>query len=272
MGFLPTEPGWFNWTWGYYFGGTLYDEAAGRITADDPRNVEALLWIKGYAERYGRDRLLQFRSGFGSFDSPQNAFIDGRVSMEIQGVWFSNYIRRHRPHLAFGVAPAPAAPGIPGPVGHVECDVIAIPRGCRHPDAAWRFVEFTQREGAAILCRLQGKHMPQREPPPGFYEGHPNLEVRTFAELAGSPHAFIQPRIRIWNEYQHELAKAFEHIWNWPVPEPPPGLAPDARRARADALCRERIAGVLAGIRAGMQERHDREAAVERQREARRTR
>ena len=47
-------------------------------------------------------------SGFGNFDSPQNAFIDGRVSMEVQGVWFSNFIRRHRPHLEFGVAPPPA--------------------------------------------------------------------------------------------------------------------------------------------------------------------
>jgi len=136
MGFLPTEPGWFNWTWGFYFGGKVFDEERGIITADDPKNVEALLWTKRYAEKYGREKLLQFRSGFGNFDSPQNAFIDGHVSMEVQGVWFSNFIRRHNPHMEFGVAPAPAAPGMPIPMSLVDCDVIAIPRGCRNVEAA----------------------------------------------------------------------------------------------------------------------------------------
>ena len=35
--------------------------------------------------------------------------------MEMQGVWFPNFIRRHRPHMNFGVAPFPTAAGLPGP-------------------------------------------------------------------------------------------------------------------------------------------------------------
>lgn len=259
MGFLPTEPGWFNWTWGFYFGGALFDPERGLITADAPGNVEALLWTKRYAERYGRERLLQFRSGFGNFDSPQNAFIDGRVSMEMQGVWFSNFIRRHRPHMDFGVAPFPTAPGVPGPVSLVDCDVIAIPRGCPHPEAAWRFVEFSQREGLAIICRLQGKHMPIRNPPPDFREGHPNLELEVFEKVAASPHAFIQPRIRAWLEYQHELGKAFEHIWNWPPPEEElAGLEEtEARRRKVDQLCRAEIERTLRGVAERIQRQFD---------------
>ncbi len=258
MGFLPTEPGWSNWTWGFYFGGKLFDEERGLVTADDPRNVEALLWTKRYAERYGRERMLQFRSGFGSFDSPQNAFIDGRVSMEIQGVWFSNFIRRHRPHMEFGVAPPPVAPGIKGLVTNVECDVIAIPRGSKHVEAAWRFVEFTQREGSAILCRLQGKHMPVKEPPADFRHGHPNLELAIFERLARSPDTFIQPRIRVWGEYQHEMVKAFEHVWNWPVPEKDvAGLAGEELKRKVDELCRAEIERTLRAVRERIQRQYD---------------
>jgi len=258
MGFLPTEPDWYYWSWGFYFGGKLFDEERELITADDPKNIEALLWTKHYAESYGREKLLQFRSGFGNFDSPQNAFIDGRVSMEIQGVWFSNFIRRHNPHMEFGVATIPVAPGVPGPVSLVDCDLIAIPRGCRHVEAAWRFIDFSQREGLAIICRLQGKHMPIKEPPPNFRAGHPNLEVGIFEQLAASPYTFIQPRIRIWNEYSHEMDKVFEHIWNWPVPEGElVGLTGDARQQKVDDLCRAEIKQTLQEVRVRMQRQYD---------------
>jgi hypothetical protein len=61
--------------------------------------------------------------------------------------------------------------------------------------------------------------MPVKAPAPNFREGHPNLELEVFERVAASPHTFIQPRIRVWREYRHEMEKAFEHVWNWPVPE-----------------------------------------------------
>ncbi|MBN2451789.1 MAG: ABC transporter substrate-binding protein [Lentisphaeria bacterium] len=262
MGFLPTEPGWWNAFWGYYFGGTLYDPEGDRVTPDAPANLRAMLWIKRYAEKYGRDRLLQFRSGFGTFDSPNNAFIEGKVSMEMQGVWFPNFIRRHRPHLRFGVAPFPALAGLPGPVSYLDADVIAIPRGCKHPEEAWRFVCFAQREGLEILCRLQGKHMPVREPPELFRQGHPNLELDVFERVAASPHSFIRPRLGIWQEYQDELGRAFDHIWNHPVPEAElEGLRGKALEARIDALCLPEIRDTYARVRETIQRKYENDKA-----------
>ena len=258
MGFLPTEPGWFNWSFGYYFGGRLYDEETQVVTADDPGNVRAFVWAKRYAEMYGREKMLQFRSGFGNFDSPQNAFIDGRVSMEMQGVWFSNFIRRHRPHMEFGVIPFPAAEGLAGPMSLVDCDVIAMPTGCPHPEEAWQFIRFAQTEGLAILCRQQGKHMPLKHPSENFRVGHPHLELAVFERVAASPHSFIQPRIRIWREYQHELGTAFEHVWNWRVPEASlAGLSGSSRQKKVDALCREEIEKSLRKVQERMQRRMD---------------
>ena len=41
MGWLPTEPGWFNYSWGYYFGGQLYDIDKNQVTPDSPANIRA---------------------------------------------------------------------------------------------------------------------------------------------------------------------------------------------------------------------------------------
>lgn len=262
MGFLPTEPGWWNAFWGYYFGGSLYDPATDQVTPDAPANLEAMLWIKGYAERYGRDRLLQFRSGFGTFDSPNNAFIEGKVAMEMQGVWFPNFIRRHRPNLNFGVAPFPTARGVPGPMSYLDADVIAIPRGCRHPEAAWRFVLFAQQEGLEILCRMQGKHMPVRSPPELFRQGHPNLELPVFEAVAASPHSFIRPGLTVWQEYQDELTRAFDHIWNYPIPEGElAGRSGPAFADRLRELCLPEITRTYTAVRENIQRRRETEAA-----------
>jgi len=270
MGFLPTEPGWWNHAWGYYFGGNLADPKTGRLTADDPANVRAFLWAKRYAEAYGREKLLRFRAGFGTFDSPFNAFIEGKVSMEYQGVWFPMFIRRHRPHMEFGVAPFPCAAGVPGPRSYLEEDVIAIPRGAKHPKEAWKFIYFAQTQGLPILGRLQGKHLALAATPPGFREGHPNLELKVFEDLAAAPHSFIAPRVIVWQEYRDRVARAFEHVWNWPVPEGPlAGLTGAARQAKVDALCREEIEETLHEVTVTMQAKLDRARALDTRRAGR---
>jgi len=274
MGFLPTEPGWFNSTWGYFFGGTLYDEATGQITADHPANVRAYTWLKRFAEAYGREKLLQFRQGFGTFDSPQNGFIDGRVSMVLQGVWFPNFIRRHRPHMDFGVAPFPVPEGVGYPRSLMECDVIAIPRGCKHPREAWEFILYTQTGGGMeILCRHQGKHLPFARTPAYFHQGHPNPFLEVFEELAASPHSFITPRITVWVEYREEMEDAFDHIWSWPVPaDQLEGLTGQARQAKIDELCRGEVQRTLRQVKRRMQERLDKRRMRDAQRARRQER
>ncbi|NOY83121.1 MAG: ABC transporter substrate-binding protein [Kiritimatiellaeota bacterium] len=258
MGFLPTEPGWWNAEWGYYFGGSLYDKRTGRVTPDSSANIRAFLWLKRYAEKYGRDKLLRFRAGFGNFDSPNNAFIAGKVSMEIQGVWFPNFIRRHRPHMHFGVAPFPTARGVPGPRSFLDADVIAIPRGCRQIEAAWEFVRFAQGKGLEILCRLQGKHMPIKDPPPLFREGHPNLELAVFERVAASPYSFILPQLPVWQEYNDELGRAFDHIWDYPVPEKEiEGLSGPALDRKIAQYCRPEIVRTLGEVRKTIQHKLD---------------
>jgi len=227
MGFLPAEPGWWNWAWGYFFGGKL-NQGLEKITADDPKNIEALKWVTGFAERYGREELLAFRQGFGSFDSPQNAFLAGKVAMVLQGVWMANFIRFHNPHMRYGCAPFPTAFDNKGePVTVAEMDVITIPRGARHPDEAWEVIKFiNSHEGMEYVCGRavnavtgeentggQGKLTPLKENTPGWIERHPHPHLRVFIDLAKSKNAVPDPKLAVWDEYRNELSAAFDRAW-----------------------------------------------------------
>jgi len=256
MGFLPTEPGWFHPSWVYYFGGKLIDEKTGEITTDLAENIRAFEWIKGYSVRYGRTNLTRFQQGFGNYDSPQNAFIDEKVSMVLHGVYFPAFIDRHKPHLDYGVVPFACAPGVPGPRSIMEEDVLMIPRGCPNPEAAWKFLYYVQTKGLPIICRLQGKHLPIRQPPDEakeFAATHPNRHFKVFNDLALSEHSFIVPRSIIWQEYNAEVRKMFDHVWHWKVPEDElAGLDGDDRDKRVKELCREEIVKTLADVRERM--------------------
>jgi ABC-type glycerol-3-phosphate transport system substrate-binding protein len=225
IGFLPPEPGWWNWGWGYFFGGKLND-GIDKITADDPRNIEAWNWLlkfNGKNESEAAD-LLAFKQGFGTFDSPQNAFLSGRVAMVLQGVWMANFIRFHNPQMKWGCAPFPSSVEHEGggnnPVTFVENDVIAIPRGSPHPEEAWQVLKFiNSKEGMEYLCGAkennggQGKLTPFKDVDPVWLAQHPHPHLQVFIDLAKSKNAISSPQLPVWDEYQAELNNAFEAMW-----------------------------------------------------------
>jgi len=215
VGFLPAEPGWWNWAWGYWFGGKL-NEGLDTITADDPKNIEALKWVQRFSTKYGNpEAMLAFRQGFGSFDSPQNAFLSGKVGMVLQGVWMHNFIKFNNPHLDYGCAPFPASFDTQGEeVTVAEMDVIAIPRGARHPEEAWEVIKYlNSHEGMEYVCAGQGKLTAFKKNTPGWMETQKHPHLQTFIDLAKSKHAVSTPKLAVWMEYRAELTAAFDRVW-----------------------------------------------------------
>jgi ABC-type glycerol-3-phosphate transport system substrate-binding protein len=213
-GFMPSEPGWWNWGWGCVFGGKLWDGGE-RITANSAENVRAFDWIRSYSERYGATDLQTFRSGFGNFSSPQNAFLAGQVAMELQGVWMHNFISMYAPKLDWSAAPFPHPADRPDLAGQtfVDEDVLVIPSGARHVREAFEFVAYVQsQEGMELLCMGQRKHSPLVSVSKRFWDTHPNPYVRLFADLAKGPNAIAPPKLPIWPEYGAELTNAFDEI------------------------------------------------------------
>jgi multiple sugar transport system substrate-binding protein len=215
VGFLPSEPSWWAYGWGFVFGGKLID--GDKITTASPENVQAYRWMASYSKKLGVDAVQRFRSGFGSFASAQNPFLSGQLAMEIQGVWMYNFIKKFADGMPWGAAPFPAPAARPELRGaaNAEADALVIPTGSAHPDEAWAFIKYTQQqEVMEQLCLGQRKHSPLAQVSDAFYAQHPNPYIRLFAELGASPNAWSAPKTGVWNEYGRELATAADKIGN----------------------------------------------------------
>lgn len=214
-GFLPSDPGWWNFAWGQWFGATLWDGDS-QLTITSPENVRAFEWVQSYARKYGAKDLQSFQSGFGNFSSPQNSFLAGKVAMQLQGVWLHNFVDKYQPGLEYGVAPFPYPADRPDLAGHtfVDVDNIVIPTGARHPREAFEFIRFLATpEGAELLANGQGKFSPLRAVTPGFYQQHKHPYLQLFVDLSYGPSTFGQPKLQIWRELSAEMGNAFTKIW-----------------------------------------------------------
>lgn len=213
-GFLPTEPGWWNWSWGPFFGGRLWD-GKDKITANEPANVKAYEWTQTFAKKYGAGALQTFRSGFGNFNSPQNGFMAGQVAMVPQGVWMYNFITKYSPDMDWAAAPFPTASGHPELANPTiaDEDVLCIPRGAKHPKEAFEFIKYVQsQKGMELLCMGQKKQTPLRKVSPEFLAKHPNPYIKLFIDLSYSANAATTPKLGIWPEYLSEINAAFDNI------------------------------------------------------------
>jgi multiple sugar transport system substrate-binding protein len=215
VGFLPSEPSWWAYGWGFVFGGQLID--GDRVTAASEENVRAYEWVASYTKKLGVDPVQRFRSSFGSFASAQNPFLSGQLAMEIQGVWMYNFIKKFADGMQWGAAPFPAPAAHPERRGtaNAEIDALVIPTGSKHPEEAWEFIKYTQApEVMEELCLGQRKHSPLAQVSEAFYAKHPNPYIRLFRELGASPNAWSAPKTGVWNEYGREMTTAADKISN----------------------------------------------------------
>jgi len=214
-GFLPSEPNWWSYGWGFTFGGKLID--GDRVTAASPENIEAYTWFASYSQKLGVDTVQRFRSGFGSFASAQNPFLSGKLAMQMQGVWMHNFIKKFADGMLWGAAPFPAPAAHPERRGAAiaDTDALVIPVGSQHPDEAWAFIRYTQRQDVMEeLCLGHVKHTPLSQVSEAFYARHPNPYIRMFRALGASSNAWAQPKTGVWNEYQREMTSAADKIGN----------------------------------------------------------
>jgi multiple sugar transport system substrate-binding protein len=214
-GFMPSEPGWWPWAWPNYFGGSLFDIESGKVTADRPENVRAYEWMASYAKRYGSQAYSDYKSGFGTFDSPQNGFLNQKVASVIQGVWMANFIDKHNKGLEWGLVPFVHPTDRPDLKNSamVDLDIIVIPKGAKHPREAFEFLKYLQSQAAMEkLCMGQKKFSPLVVQSPAFEESHPNPYIKTFRELAMSPNVFAPPKTPIWGRYQGELGALIDDM------------------------------------------------------------
>lgn len=212
LGFVPTQPGWWNYGWVWWFGGDWYDGK--HITANSPENVEAFRWIQSYAKIYGARALQNFTSGFGAFSWSDDRFMTGKLAMVLQGTWMSRFINQMAPNLNWSAEAFPSKGGKLKDVTLAECNVLIMPRGAKHKKEALKFMSFMQKpENLLYIALKQNKFIPLKIADEMDYSKHPNKEIKLFIRLSKSPNAHCVPRIPIWQEYAMEIDNAFQSVW-----------------------------------------------------------
>ena len=210
IGHLPNDPFWVAPRWGLWFGARFWD-GQDTVRADAPEMRAAFRWMQSYPARFGAQNLLALRDGFGSFASPQNPFLSGRIAMTNQGPWIYNFIKNYAaPDFEWGVAAFPSVDPERLPnVTFADSDVLVIPVGAKHPREAFEFMRYLTTQGPMEkFCLGQKKFSPLRRVSEDFYRQHPDPYVRKFAELANSPNALSMPAITTWAEYNDALTDA----------------------------------------------------------------
>ena len=215
IGHLPNEPYWNVSVWGFWFGAKYWDGDT-KIEANAPEMLATYQWMASYPERFGTQNLLALRDGFGSYASPQNPFMSGRVAMTLQGVWIYNFIKNYAPpDFEWGVAAFPSVdPDKLKDVTVAATDVLVLPTGGKHLKEAFDFLRYVNSQAPLEkLCLAQRKFTPLRRVSDDFFRQHPDPYIRKYVELANSPNSHVLPRVTTWNEYNDDLTDALTRIW-----------------------------------------------------------
>lgn len=237
VGFHHREPGWWNFIWGYQFGGSLYDPGTNLATVDAPANIAGYEWLQSYTERYGLGPMNKMRSMFGNYDSERNGFIAGNVSMILQGPWLANMIKLYKPDLDYGVAPFPVADALyraDSPLGLIDTDVLVIPKGVRHPRASMEFLAYTQRQDVVeFLSTVHCKGSPLAQSSEQFRREHPNRGIEVFETIGKSPRSYRVPPTPVWLAIRDQMDFVVDEVWNQRS-TPTQALARAQARAQGD--------------------------------------
>ena len=166
---IGAVPSWGNtelYLYCWQKGGEFLSEDGTRVTLDDPRNVEALTWIRDYVRDYGIEQLLTLQTGFGA--ESQNPLITGRVAMMVYDVGTLTMLERYGADLDWAAAPPPYADdGVPATWSGGFS--LVMPKGGRHPEGAWQFARFilqdeSQRYMATSSNKLPALRSAERTP------------------------------------------------------------------------------------------------------------
>ena len=222
VGLLPWDVhGWANsvFTWGWAFGGSFYDAESGRITANHPRNVEALEWIASLAERYGFENvnnlLIDLPSG-------HDALMAERVAMRPEHMGIVNgWIRARTPDFNFGLAPMPYADQyVDGPQNWIGGFTLVMSVNSKHKDEAFEFIRFTTAdpEGTDIWAQAEGNFVGYLKSP--AFERFANSDdfvVRFFTEvLQNARH--VAPPVPNQQSYGQMIADALGKVLTGQMP------------------------------------------------------
>jgi multiple sugar transport system substrate-binding protein len=134
------------------WGGSWLKADGSSNVGTDPAFAAAMTWQKNLVDWFGGAKLAKFKAGMPDEFSAQNSFETGNLAMMVDGEWRTAFIKNDKSTVDYATAPMPAADSMPQLYGsgYVGGNVIGIPRGAQHPDAAWKLVKFLTTDTDAV--------------------------------------------------------------------------------------------------------------------------
>lgn len=194
-------------TWAYVFGGGWYNPQTGHLTANDPHNVAALRWMASYARQYDIRKLDAFRSTFGSNETANGPFFVGKMAMWATGEWSEEFLRRYAPNVDYGWFALPSPPGGRPNTSLTGGSLFVIPAACRHPAAAWTFLDWITRPHAAEQFCLSIKNCPILRDAASDPRFQRDPLFHFAIDLVNGPNGFGPPPVPIAPTYTREISR-----------------------------------------------------------------
>jgi multiple sugar transport system substrate-binding protein len=168
LGFMPwpspsggQNQGW-HYTWGFAWGGQFADIAACKVTPTEQPIVDAFQWMYDWAKDHGPQQLATWFSTYSPPNNPaaQDPFVTGKLAMTIVGDWRIAEMKQYAPNVNYGIT------WIPVPKKGMESVTWAggwsmvIPTGAKHPDDAWKFLEYIDGDPGQAIYTKETAHLP----------------------------------------------------------------------------------------------------------------
>jgi multiple sugar transport system substrate-binding protein len=196
-------------TWAYVFGGTFHDASATTITANDPKVVQALDWMVGWAKRLGGyDPIQQVMAA--DPNGHVGLFAAGRLAFTALTSDAGPTALKANPQLEFdGGAWPGSGPVKPGEATWLSGRGIGIVQGAKDVDAAWTLVHWVGASNDGTeACARRFAAVPGLKSSPGLglLEQNPQLAPYVVALRAArhTPPGAILP-IDVWGNGRAQL-------------------------------------------------------------------
>ncbi|GGO91699.1 sugar ABC transporter substrate-binding protein [Wenjunlia tyrosinilytica] len=126
-------------------------------TGGDPAFAKAMIWQKKLVDSIGAHKLKKFKDGLPDEFSAANAFETGKIAMMVDGEWRTSFIKNDKSKVDYATAPMPVADDMPELYGsgYIGGNVIGIPKGSKHPGAAWKLLKFLTTDADAVASLAQ---------------------------------------------------------------------------------------------------------------------
>jgi multiple sugar transport system substrate-binding protein len=135
--------------------------------------------------------------------------------MAIDGEYRTAFIKAEHPDLDYGTAPMPVSDSHPElyGAGYVTGNIVGIPKGAKHKDAAWELVKYLTTDDHALSVLSNGlRNVPTTTASLKSNELTPDPKFKVFLDIFANPKTATTP-ITAAGSANQELFQDFVSKW-----------------------------------------------------------